>query len=63
MSVPSAAARRLSGVDGLSSALLLLIFLGGAGATWAAGTMLSKTTDALDARLGLGDDIGGLIFL
>ena len=40
-----------------------MIFLGGAGATWAAGMMLSKTTDALDARLGLGDDIGGLIFL
>ncbi|MDX6479653.1 MAG: cation:H+ antiporter [Gaiellaceae bacterium] len=50
-------------MGGLSSALLLLIFLGGAGATWAAGTMLSKTTDALDARLGLGQDIGGLIFL
>src|SRR5918911_808909 len=48
---------------GLSSALLLLIFLGGAAATWAAGTLLSKTTDALDARLGLGDDIGGLVFL
>ncbi|HLX20096.1 MAG TPA: hypothetical protein VKR23_08075 [Gaiellaceae bacterium] len=50
-------------MGGLSSALLLLIFLGGAAATWAAGMMLSKTTDALDARLGLGDDIGGLIFL
>ncbi len=50
-------------VGGLSSALLLVIFLGGAAATWAAGTLLSKTTDALDARLGLGDDIGGLIFL
>src|SRR5215510_4405811 len=25
--------------------------------------MLAKTTDALDARLGLGEDIGGLIFL
>ena len=50
-------------MGGLSSALLLLIFLGGAGATWAAGMMLSKTTDALDARLGLGEDIGGLIFL
>jgi len=50
-------------VGGLSSALLLLIFLAGAAATWVAGMMLSKTTDALDARLGLGDDIGGLIFL
>ena len=51
------------GVGGLSSALLLLIFLGGAAATWAAGIMLSKTTDALDARLGIGDDLGGLILL
>jgi cation:H+ antiporter len=50
-------------VGGLSSALLVLIFLGGAGATWAAGTLLSKSTDALDARLGLGEDMGGLIFL
>jgi cation:H+ antiporter len=50
-------------VVGLGSPFLLLIFLGGAAATWAAGMMLSKTTDALDARLGLGDDIGGLIFL
>jgi len=62
MSVPSAVAPMLVVVGGLSSALLLLIFLGGAAATWAAGTMLSKTTDALDARL-VGDDIGGLIFL
>jgi cation:H+ antiporter len=50
-------------VAGLSSALVVLIFLAGAAATWAAGILLSKTTDALDARLGLGDDIGGLIFL
>ena len=50
-------------MGGLSSALLLLIFLAGAGATWAAGMLLSKTTDALDARWGLGEDIGGLVFL
>jgi len=50
-------------VSGLASAVLLLIFLVAAGATWMAGVALSKTTDALDARLGLGDDIGGLIFL
>ena len=48
---------------GLGSPLLLLIFLAAAGATWAAGIVLSKTTDALDARLGLGDDLGGLILL
>jgi cation:H+ antiporter len=50
-------------VAGLGSPLLLLIFLAGAAATWAAGISLSKATDALDARLGLGDDLGGLILL
>ncbi len=48
---------------GLGSPLILLIFLAAAGATWAAGIVLSKSTDALDARLGLGDEIGGLILL
>ncbi|HJQ73238.1 MAG TPA: hypothetical protein VJ814_00010 [Gaiellaceae bacterium] len=48
---------------GLGSPLLLLIFLGAAGATWMAGIALSKTTDALDARLGIGDELGGLILL
>ena len=48
---------------GLGSPLLLLIFLAAAAATWAAGIALSKSTDALDARLGLGDEIGGLILL
>lgn len=48
---------------GLASPLLLLIFLAGAAATWVAGIGLSKSTDALDARLGLGDEIGGLILL
>jgi cation:H+ antiporter len=50
-------------VAGLGSALLLLIFLAAAGATWAAGITLSKATDALDARWGLGDELGGLILL
>ena len=48
---------------GLSSPSLLLIFLAAAAATWGAGTALSRTTDALDARLGLGDELGGLILL
>jgi len=47
----------------LGSPLLVLIFLAAAGATWAAGVVLSKSTDALDARLGLGDELGGLILL
>jgi cation:H+ antiporter len=50
-------------VAGLASPLLLLIFLAGAAATWMAGILLSKTTDALDSRLGLGDDLGGLVLL
>jgi cation:H+ antiporter len=50
-------------VSGLASPLLLLIFLVAAAATWIAGNGLSKTTDALDARLGIGDELGGLILL
>jgi cation:H+ antiporter len=50
-------------VAGLGSPLLLLVFLAAAGATWAVGITLSKTTDALDARFGLGDELGGLILL
>ena len=48
---------------GLGSPLLLLIFLAAAAATWVAGISLSKATDALDARLGLGDALGGLVLL
>ncbi len=47
----------------LATPFLLLVFLAGAAATWAAGIGLSKTTDALDARLGLGDELGGLVLL
>jgi cation:H+ antiporter len=50
-------------VAGLGSPLLLLIFLGASAATWTAGVALSKTTDALDTRLGLGDELGGLVLL
>ena len=48
---------------GLGSPLLVVIFLAASAATWVAGVALSKTTDALDARLGLGDELGGLILL
>ena len=34
-----------------------------AGATWAAGMALSKTTDTIDRRFGFGDALGGLILL
>jgi cation:H+ antiporter len=50
-------------VAGLGSPLLLLVFLAAAAATWLAGITLSKATDALDSRLGLGDELGGLILL
>jgi len=50
-------------MSGLASPLLVLIFVAGAAATWMAGILLSKTTDALDSRLGLGDDLGGLVLL
>jgi cation:H+ antiporter len=50
-------------VAGLGSPVLLLVFLAAAAATWVVGITLSKATDALDARLGLGDELGGLILL
>jgi cation:H+ antiporter len=50
-------------VGSLSTPLLVLVFAAGAAATWIAGLFLSKTTDSLDRRLGLGDELGGLILL
>ncbi len=47
----------------VATPLLALIFAGGAVATWFAGVLLSKTTDALDARLGLGEELGGILLL
>ena len=48
---------------GLGTPLLVLVFGAGAIATWVAGIALSRTTDALDVRLGLGDELGGLLLL
>jgi cation:H+ antiporter len=42
---------------------LLLVLVAGAGATWVAGTRLSPLTDALDARFGLGAELGGIVLL
>lgn len=50
-------------MSGLGTPVLVLIFAAGAVATWIAGVTLSKTTDALDARLGLGEELGGLVLL
>ena len=50
-------------MSGLSTPLLVLVFVAGAGATWLAGIFLSNTTDSLDRRFNLGDALGGLILL
>ncbi|WP_433634838.1 sodium:calcium antiporter [Nocardia sp. CA-120079] len=43
--------------------LLVVIFLGAAGAIWVAGIQLADQTDVLTIRLGLGAALGGLILL
>jgi cation:H+ antiporter len=50
-------------VASVATPLLVLVFAVGAVATWIAGVALSKTTDALDVRLGLGEELGGLLLL
>lgn len=47
----------------LSWILVLAVFFAATSATWAAGVELSKCTDELDRRLGLGDAIGGMVLL
>ena len=47
----------------LSTPLLVVVFGAGAIATWIAGTALSKTTDVLDRRFGLGEALGGVVLL
>lgn len=47
----------------MTTPLLVLVFAGGAVAIWVAGVALSKTTSALDSRLGLGEELGGLLLL
>jgi cation:H+ antiporter len=50
-------------VGALSSPVLVVVFAAAAVATWMAGTALSKTTDAIDRRFGLGEALGGVILL
>ncbi len=50
-------------MGGLAAPLLVVIFVAGGVATWIAGTFLSKATDSLDNRFGLGEALGGLILL
>ena len=50
-------------MSGIGTPALLLAFAAAAAATWMAGVYLSRSTDALDDRLGLGEAIGGVVFL
>jgi cation:H+ antiporter len=50
-------------LEDLPLVALAAIFLVGAGVVWAAGTKLTDATDALSARLHLGEALGGLILL
>ena len=43
--------------------MLVLVFVAAAVATWIAGTALSKTTDVIDRRFGLGEALGGVVLL
>ena len=47
----------------MSLGAVLVVFAGAAVATWVAGLYLSKATDVLDDRFGLGDAVGGLLLL
>lgn len=43
--------------------ILILIFVVGAASVWFAGVHLSNTTDVMSSRFGMGQALGGLIFL
>ena len=43
--------------------LIIVLFLVASAATWAAGIELSRSTDELDRRLGIGDALGGMVLL
>jgi cation:H+ antiporter len=60
---PTDAVVRLPVVGSLSTPLLVVVFGAGAIATWIAGTALSKTTDVIDRRFGLGEALGGVVLL
>jgi cation:H+ antiporter len=55
--------QRDDAVGDLPSPALIAIFIAAAVVTWVAGILLSRTTDALDVRLGLGEALGGVVLL
>jgi cation:H+ antiporter len=50
-------------MSGLTSPLLVAVFVSSAALIWVAGVSLTRSTDALDLRLGLGEALGGLLLL
>ena len=50
-------------MSSLGTPLVVALFLVAAAATWGAGNLLSKTTDSLDVRFNLGEELGGLLLL
>lgn len=50
-------------MSGIGTPLLLLAFAAAVAATWMAGVYLSRSTDAIDDRLRLGEAVGGMVFL
>ena len=50
-------------MSGLTTPWIVVLFAAAAVATWLCGVVLSRTTDALDARLGWGDEMGGILLL
>src|SRR5947208_3445578 len=49
--------------DAVSLPFLALVFLAAGIAVWIAGVYVSKTTDVLSSRFGLGEALGGAILL
>jgi cation:H+ antiporter len=50
-------------MSGVGTPILLVAFAAAVAATWMAGLSLSRSTDALDDRLRLGEAVGGMVFL
>src|SRR5947209_660935 len=60
---PAGRVRDHGGMSSLPALAVALVFLAASAATWVAGVHLSRTTDELDRRLGLGDALGGMVLL
>jgi cation:H+ antiporter len=43
--------------------VVIVLFAAASAVTWGAGVQLSKSTDELDTRLGIGDALGGMVLL